>query len=67
MQLTEWQVWRLAEVILTNDGGCTVCVRSLYAAMVDLFPDDADRIRTAVFRRCAEFDVDAEELTASPT
>jgi hypothetical protein len=54
MQLTDEQVWKLAEIILTNDGGCTVCVPSLYIAMVRLFPDDAARIREAVLARCGE-------------
>lgn len=56
--LSEKQVWELAEVILQVDGGCSSCVPSLFADMLRLFPDDANRIRLVVLARCDEFCVD---------
>lgn len=61
-QLSDKQVWELAEIILTADGGCTYCVPIMYADLLRVFPEYADRIRDDVLARCEEFSFDPANL-----
>lgn len=55
MRLSDAEVWALAKMILTVDGGCGVCVPALLGELQEVFPADARRLREAALTRCEEW------------